>query len=104
MQFPDCRPRIGRPAASQPCRTQSFRSSAVHRGGDNEAPSIQESSMRLSNMLISLAICAVFTAPALADEPRGTISVEGRGEVLAAPDTAFITSGVTTQGATAREA
>lgn len=60
--------------------------------------------MRLSNMLISLAICAVFTAPALADEPRGTISVEGRGEVLAAPDTAFITSGVTTQGATAREA
>src|SRR5690606_21510231 len=29
---------------------------------------------------------------------------EGRGEVVAAPDTALINSGVTTQGATAREA
>ena len=37
--------------------------------------------------------------------PRpGTIPIEGHGEVTAAPDTAFVTSGVTTQGATAREA
>jgi uncharacterized protein YggE len=32
------------------------------------------------------------------------ISISGMGEVSAAPDTAFINSGVTTQGATAREA
>jgi uncharacterized protein YggE len=40
--------------------------------------------------------------PALAQE--GTISVVGVGEVTAAPDTAYVMSGVTTQGATAREA
>jgi len=40
------------------------------------------------------------TVPAFA----GTISIEGRGEVRAAPDMALINSGVTTQGATAREA
>jgi len=34
----------------------------------------------------------------------GTIAIEGRGEVRAAPDMAMISSGVTTQGATAREA
>jgi len=50
--------------------------------------------------LISFAALAGLAAPAMA----GTISIEGRGEVSAAPDTAFVTSGVTTQGATAREA
>jgi hypothetical protein len=34
----------------------------------------------------------------------GTIAIEGRGEVRAAPDMATINSGVTTQGSTAREA
>jgi uncharacterized protein YggE len=46
------------------------------------------------------ALLLAFASPALADG----IAVEGTGEVSAAPDTAFITSGVTTQGATAREA
>lgn len=46
---------------------------------------------------------ALSAAPALADD-RGTISISGIGEVSGAPDTAFINSGVTTQGATAREA
>ncbi len=44
---------------------------------------------------------ALSAAPAFAD---GKISINGLGEVSAAPDTAFITSGVTTQGTTAREA
>lgn len=48
---------------------------------------------------------ALSAAPALAqDASRGTISISGLGEVSAAPDTAFVTSGVTTQGLTAREA
>jgi uncharacterized protein YggE len=49
---------------------------------------------------------ALSAAPALAQESsmNGTISISGLGEVSAAPDTAFVTSGVTTQGATAREA
>lgn len=34
----------------------------------------------------------------------GTISIGGIGEITAAPDTAFVNSGVTSQGATAREA
>lgn len=55
--------------------------------------------MRHLPALVPLAVLAL-AAPAYA----GTVSVEGRGEVAAAPDMAFITSGVTTQGATAREA
>lgn len=49
---------------------------------------------------------ALSAAPAIAQESSmaGTISISGLGEVTAAPDTAFINSGVTTQGATAREA
>lgn len=49
---------------------------------------------------------ALFAAPVMAQETpmNGTISISGLGEVTAAPDTAFINSGVTTQGATAREA
>jgi hypothetical protein len=54
--------------------------------------------------LIPLLLATALTAaPALAQD-SGTISINGVGEVSAAPDTAFITSGVTTQGATAREA
>ncbi len=50
--------------------------------------------------LIPFALLASLSMPALA----GTIAIEGRGEVTATPDTAFVNSGVTTQGATAREA
>lgn len=58
--------------------------------------------MRLFTAALPLVFAALFAFPALAD--AGAISIEGRGEVTAAPDTAFVTSGVTTQGATAREA
>lgn len=62
--------------------------------------------MRLFTVLVPLALATALTAPVFAQEaPRpGTISIDGRGEVTATPDTAFVTSGVTTQGETAREA
>jgi uncharacterized protein YggE len=64
--------------------------------------------MRRSTFLLPLALSTAIatTLPALADDSRGPgiITIEGRGEVTATPDTAFVTSGVTTQGATAREA
>lgn len=56
--------------------------------------------MRRLAVLLPFAFAVGLALPAHA----GTISIEGRGEVLAAPDTAQITSGVTTQGTTAREA
>jgi len=56
--------------------------------------------MRRLAVLLPFAFAVGQALPAHA----GTISIEGRGEVLAAPDTAQITSGVTTQGTTAREA
>ncbi|KKC37328.1 hypothetical protein WH87_12320 [Devosia epidermidihirudinis] len=56
--------------------------------------------MRRFAALAPLALLAGMTLPAFA----GNISIEGRGEVTATPDTAAINSGVTTQGATAREA
>ncbi|ODT69651.1 MAG: hypothetical protein ABS75_15945 [Pelagibacterium sp. SCN 63-23] len=55
--------------------------------------------MRVLAALAPLALLAT-ALPAYA----GTIAIEGRGEVRAAPDMATINSGVTTQGATAREA
>jgi uncharacterized protein YggE len=61
--------------------------------------------MRLLTALVPLALCTALTFPALAqDAASRTISIEGHGEVIAAPDTAFITSGVTSQGDTARAA
>ncbi len=54
--------------------------------------------MRLS-VLVPFALLAT-ALPAYA----GSISIDGRGEVRAAPDMATVMSGVTTQGATAREA
>lgn len=56
--------------------------------------------MRRLAAVLPFALLAGLSLPALA----GTITIEGRGEVTAAPDMAMITSGVTTQGATAREA
>ncbi|MHA6297524.1 SIMPL domain-containing protein [Devosia sp. CAU 1758] len=55
--------------------------------------------MRPLSFLIPFALLAT-ALPAHA----GTIAIEGRGEVRAAPDMATINSGVTSQGATAREA
>jgi uncharacterized protein YggE len=63
--------------------------------------------MRLSALLIPLALTTALAFPvaASAQEFRGgTISVDGQGMVTATPDTAYITSGVTSQGPTAREA
>jgi uncharacterized protein len=62
--------------------------------------------MRFAALLIPLALTSALALPAQAQSFRGpgTIAVEGRGEVTASPDTAYINSGVTTQGATAREA
>jgi uncharacterized protein len=58
--------------------------------------------------LIPLFLATALTAaPVLAQETtpvNGTISISGIGEVTAAPDTAFVNSGGTSQGATAREA
>ncbi|WP_375451470.1 SIMPL domain-containing protein [uncultured Devosia sp.] len=56
--------------------------------------------MRRLFACLPFALLAGLSLPAFA----GTISIEGRGEVTAVPDTAFVNSGVTTQGATAREA
>jgi len=55
--------------------------------------------MRALSVFVPFALLAS-ALPAYA----GTISIEGRGEVRAAPDMATINSGVTTQGTTAREA
>jgi len=50
--------------------------------------------------LAPFALLAGLSLPAYA----GTVTIEGHGEIMAAPDMARINSGVTTQGATAREA
>jgi len=60
--------------------------------------------MRPITALIPLILATGLSMPALAANEPALISVTGTGEVSAAPDTAFINSGVTTQGATAREA
>ncbi|HTO29255.1 MAG TPA: SIMPL domain-containing protein [Devosia sp.] len=56
--------------------------------------------MRRLIAIVPFALLASLSLPAYA----GTITIEGHGEVMAAPDMAQINSGVTTQGATAREA
>lgn len=53
--------------------------------------------------LAPFAIAAAFAMPALAEDDS-TMAMTGHGEVTAAPDTALITSGVTTEGETARDA
>ena len=61
--------------------------------------------MRALTAIVPIVLAATLTLPAqAADDGTGTIVIEGRGEVMAAPDTALVNSGVTTQGATAREA
>ncbi|WDR05173.1 SIMPL domain-containing protein [Devosia rhodophyticola] len=56
--------------------------------------------MRTFLALAPVALFAAMASPTLA----GTIAINGHGEVSAAPDTAYVTSGVTTQGTTARDA
>lgn len=56
--------------------------------------------MRILAALIPLTLATALTTPALA----GSMQITGHGEVLATPDTAYVTSGVTSQGATAKEA
>ncbi|MEP7242009.1 MAG: SIMPL domain-containing protein [Devosia sp.] len=54
--------------------------------------------------LIALApftLAALIASPAFA---AGSMQMTGHGEVMGTPDTAYITSGVTSQGATAKEA
>lgn len=56
--------------------------------------------MRLFTALVPFALLATLSFPALA----GTMQITGHGEVVAAPDTAYVSSGVTSQGATAKDA
>jgi uncharacterized protein YggE len=62
--------------------------------------------LRFSLAASALAALFAVATPSFADEvkmPR-TISLSGHGEVKTAPDMAIVTTGVTTQGATAAEA
>lgn len=59
--------------------------------------------MRLAPALSAFALAAV-AMPAMAQSPSPSLTVEGIGEVRAAPDLAVIATGVTTQAETAREA
>ena len=55
----------------------------------------------------TLLAAVALASPAAADmaqPPAPTISLSGKGEVSAAPDTAMVTAGVATEGKTAREA
>jgi uncharacterized protein YggE len=56
--------------------------------------------------VLTVALAATFAQPALADTaaPTPSISLSGKGEVVASPDTAFVTAGVTSEGKTARDA
>lgn len=61
--------------------------------------------MRLATVL-ALVLTAALAVPATAQQMSqpGTISVSGTGEITARPDTAIVTSGVTSQAETARAA
>jgi uncharacterized protein YggE len=61
----------------------------------------------MRHLAVLALVLASLSMPAAAQQVQvqpPTISLSGHGEVTGAPDTAFVTSGVTTQGATAREA
>ena len=59
--------------------------------------------MRLATVASAFAFAAL-TFPAMAQSPSPSLTVQGIGEVRAAPDLAMISTGVTTQAETAREA
>ncbi len=54
--------------------------------------------------MLALSLVGLSTGPLLAAEPSRTITVEGHGEVMAPPDSASVSAGVTTQARTAAEA
>ncbi len=55
----------------------------------------------LAALIIPLTLATALTTPVFA---AGSMQITGHGEVVAAPDTAYVTSGVTSQGTTAKEA
>jgi uncharacterized protein len=57
--------------------------------------------MRVLSALIPLTLATALASPAFA---AGSMQITGHGEVTATPDTAYVTSGVMSQGATAKEA
>jgi uncharacterized protein YggE len=57
--------------------------------------------MRFLAALIPLTLATALSAPAFA---AGSMQITGHGEVMATPDTAYVTSGVTSQRVTAKEA
>ena len=57
--------------------------------------------MRIPAALIFLTLATALSTPVFA---AGSMQITGHGEIMAAPDTAFVTSGVTSQGTTAKEA
>ena len=57
--------------------------------------------MRLLAALIPLTLATALCTPVFA---AGSMQITGHGEVMASPDTAYVTSGVTSQGTTAKEA
>jgi uncharacterized protein len=95
-------PGAARVQSDEPCgvgRNATTLTRPCRRGVTSEEPS-----MRLSTVTAAAVMLAALSTPAFAQATGGVITIDGRGEVTAAPDTAFINSGVTTQGATAREA
>lgn len=58
--------------------------------------------MRPAIALAPFVLAAGFAVPVLAAEPA--LTLQGHGEISAKPDTAVVTSGVTTEAGTAREA
>ena len=57
--------------------------------------------MRLLTALLPLTLATALCSPAFA---AGSMQMTGHGEIMAAPDTAYVTSGVTSQGTTAKDA
>ena len=57
--------------------------------------------MRLFPALLPLVFATALASPAFA---AGSMQMTGHGEIQATPDTAYVTSGVTSQGATAKDA
>jgi uncharacterized protein YggE len=57
--------------------------------------------MRILAALIPLTLATALSTPVIA---AGSMQITGHGEIMAVPDTAYVTSGVTSQGMTAKEA
>ena len=57
--------------------------------------------MRLMTALLPFALVTAMASPVFA---AGSMQITGHGEITSTPDTAYVTSGVTSQGSTAKEA